>query len=150
VREPTEGLDPGERLRAYAAMSFRGAASVSASATMTMRGARARMQAYYDWEDAAIAADFPPGGPDCVLGVTDTRLLVWRTSFGLNRPTGGAGCVPIERIAQVNTPLRGLVTGLALALTNGAIIQFEAMRGRRVRALGHEIKAAMSGQDSAN
>jgi hypothetical protein len=136
VREPTEGLEPDERLRAYAALSFRGATAVSGVSTLNMGGARARMKAYYDWEDVANAADFPAGGPDCVVGVTDTRLIVWRTSFGLNRPTGLAGSIPLARIAQV--------TALALALTNGAVIQFEAMRGRRVRTLGHEIKAAIA------
>jgi hypothetical protein len=146
VREPTEGLEPDERLRAYAALSFRGATAVSGVSTFNMGGARARMKAYYDWEDVANAADFPAGGPDCVVGVTDTRLIVWRTSFGLNRPTGLAGSIPLDRIAQVNTPRLGLVTALALALTNGAVIQFEAMRGRRVRTLGHEIKAAIAGR----
>jgi hypothetical protein len=145
MKEPTSGLEPGERLRAYAGLSFRGAAATSGAATFSMGGARARMKAYYEWEDAAIAAEFPAGGPDCVVGVTDTRLIVWRTSFGMGRPQGVAGSIPLDRIAQVNTPRLGLVTALALALTNGAIIQFEAMRGRRVRALGIEIKAAMTG-----
>ena len=142
MKEPTEGLEPGERLRAYAGLSFRGATAVSGTSTFVMGSGRARMRAYYDWEDAATAADFPAGGPDCVVGVTDTRLIVWRTSFGLGRPTGLAGSIPIERIAQVTTPRVGIVTALALVLTNGAIIQFEAMRGRRVRALGAEILAA--------
>ena len=145
MKEPTTGLD-GERLRAYAGLSFRGAAAVGGAGTFTMGGARARMRAYYDWEDAALAADFPAGGPDCVVGVTDTRLMVWRTSFGLNRPTELAGSIPLDRVAQVNTPRLGLVTALVLVLTNGALIQFEAMRGRRVRELGTEILAAISGQ----
>ena len=148
MKAPAEGLEPGERLRAYAGMSFRGATAVSGTATFAMGSGRARMRAYYDWEEVATAADFPAGGPDCVIGVTDTRLIVWRTSFGLNRPKEVAGSIPIERVAQVNTPRLGIVTALALALTNGAIIQFEAMRGRRVRTLGAEILAAMAARPS--
>jgi hypothetical protein len=129
-------------------MSFRGATVASSRSTFALSSGRSRMRSYVAWEEIANAAGFPTAGPDVVLGVTDRRLGVWRTSFGLGRPVELAGSVPLERIAQVSTPRLGLVTGLAIVLTNGALVQLEAMRGRRVRTLGAALKAAVAARGS--
>jgi hypothetical protein len=138
----TPGLDSTEELLAAASVSFRGATVVSSRSTFTLGSAHARLRAYEAWEEAARAAGFPTAGPDVILGLTARRLVSWRTSFGLGRPVELAGDVELSRIAQVSTPRLGIVTGLAIVLSNGAIVEFEALRGRRVRRFGAALAAA--------
>ena len=38
------------------------------------------------WAADAAPRGFPPAKPEMMLGVTDRRLIVWRTSFFLGRP----------------------------------------------------------------
>jgi hypothetical protein len=129
------GLGPDERLLALAPASFRGATMASLWSTFALGAARRRMQTYHAWREYADAAGFTTTGPDIVLGVTDSRLVIFATTFWLSRPRSIVGRVPLMKIGAVATVRHGMVTGLALALTTGEIVEFEALRGRRVRRL---------------
>jgi len=137
------GLDAGERLRAYAPASFRGATAASSRGVYAVHSTAARMRAYDAWAAAASAAGFPTGGPDMVIGVTDERLVVWRTSFLSGRPVEVAGDLPLARIAQVGAARHGIVTGVAFVV-GGAVVEVEAVRGRRLRRLAAEVRAALA------
>jgi hypothetical protein len=102
------------------------------------------MRAFDAWESTARAAGFPTAGPEMLLGVTDRRLVVWRTSFFLARPLDIAEDMPLERIVDVSAVRHGLVTGLAFVLDNGAIIEVEAMRNRRLQGLARAVAAAVA------
>ena len=68
------------------------------------------------------------------LGLTESRLIVWSTTFWLSRPGAVTGVVAARRTSpRLRSARHGLVTGLAFALTNGAVVEVEAMRGRRLR-----------------
>jgi hypothetical protein len=138
------GLGDDEPVLAVAPASFRGACAASARGMFAVGSARIRLRAYDAWEQAANAAGFPAAGPDMVLAATDARLVVWRTTFVLGRPHEVAGSVPFERVAQVAAVRHGLVTGLALVLTGGVVVEVEAMRGRRLRALARVVDDALA------
>ena len=133
------GLEAGEQVLASAAASFRGATAASSRGTFVFGGARARLQSYLAWADVAQAAGFPTAGADMFLAVTDRRLAVWRTSFGLGRPVELVGDVGFDRIASVAAVRHGMVTGLALVLADGTIIEVEALLGRRLRVLARRL-----------
>lgn len=78
-----------------------------------------------------------------VLGVTDARLVVWSTTFWLSRPGTIAAKVPLADVADVAAARHGIVTGLAVVLKNGEIVEVEAMRGRRLRRLADVLHAAL-------
>jgi hypothetical protein len=141
--EPLPGLEPGERLIARAPASFRGAAATSIRSTFAMGSARARRQAHDEWCMHAESIGFPAAGPEMWLGLTDSRIIVWNTTFMLSRPGTVKGVVPLTDVAEVATARHGLVTGLAVALTSGQFIEVEAMRGRRLRRLAAEIREAL-------
>lgn len=138
------GLEPGERLRAHASASFRGATAASGRGIFAVGSARLRLQAFDGWSEIAHAAGFPTAGPDMIIGITDTTLHVWRTSFFLGRPVELAGSMPLVRIAQVTAVRHGVVTGLAFVIADGTIIEVEAVRGRRLRNLAREVQAALA------
>jgi hypothetical protein len=138
------GLEPGERLRASAAASFRGATATSGRSTLSLASGRARWRSFQAWEEAAAAAGFPTAGPDMVLGVTDHRLVAWRTSFGLGRPVEIVASLPVERIVDAVAVRHGLVTGVAFVLDSGAIVEVEALRGRLLRVLADQVRAAVA------
>jgi len=143
VRE-LDGLDPGERLRATAAVSFRaGATTKTTKSVVKGSSVRARYDRFEVWQRAAEDAGFPTAGPDMIVGVTDTRLLVWGKSPFLGRITGLAGAMPLKRIAQVSAVRHGLVSGLALVV-GSTIIELEAVRGRRLRRIAREVQAALA------
>ena len=135
------GLEPGERLLARAPVSFRGATAASARSTFALAAARRRMNAYHAWREHAEALGFTTAGPEMVIGVTDARFVVWSTTFWLSRPGSIAGKLPLSKIADVATTRHGIVTGLALALETGDIVEVEAMRGRRLRRLADALQA---------
>jgi hypothetical protein len=68
-----------------------------------------------------------------VLGLTERRLVVCRATFWLSRPAEVEAGVPLERIASAATVRHGTVTGLVIVLTNGTIVEVEALLGRRLR-----------------
>jgi len=105
------------------------------------------MDAYLAWREHADSSGFTTAGPEMVVGVTDARLVVWATTFWLNRPGPIAGKVPLTDVADVATTRHGIVTGLAVALKNGQIVEVEAMRGRRLRRLAAALRTALDAND---
>jgi len=138
---PQPGLEPDEQLLARAPASFRGATAASARSTVALSAARKRMDAYHAWREHAQSVGFTTAGPEMVLGVTNARLVVWTTTFWLSRPGAISGKVPLSDVADVATTRHGIVTGLALVLKNGQIVEVEAMRGRRLRQLAAVLQA---------
>jgi hypothetical protein len=140
------GLEPDEHLVASTAASFRGAALASTQSTFALGSNRSRMRVYDSWQKHAEEAGLPTSGPEVVLGLTEHRLVVCRATFWLSRPAEVTAGVPLQRVANVATLRHGLVTGMAIALDSGAIIEFEAMRGRRLRRFAHELLETLAGQ----
>jgi hypothetical protein len=141
--EQQPGLEPGERLISRAPASFRGATAASIRSTFALGAARARRQAFYAWCMHAETVGFPHAGPEMWLGLTESRLIVWSTTFVLSRPGTVKGAVPLADVAEVATARHGLVTGLAVALTTGHFIEVEAMRGRRLRRFAAALTEAL-------
>jgi hypothetical protein len=137
------GLEPDERVLSRAPASFRGATAASIRSTFALASARQRKQAFDAWRMHAESIGFPAAGPEMWLGLTDTRLVVWDTTFMLSRPGEVKGGIHLSEIAHVVTVRHGLITGLALALTSGQFVEVEAMRGRRLRRLAHATRAAV-------
>jgi hypothetical protein len=133
------GLDPGEQLLATTAASFRGALIASVRSTVAFGSNRIRNRAFDAWRVAAEGAGFPTAGPEMVLAVTDRRVLVYHTSFWAERPQALAGAMPRARVLQVATGRHGAIVSLALALESGAIVELEAMRGRRLRRFARAL-----------
>lgn len=142
MRAPSIELDPGEVLLAQAHASFRGAAATSAKATFALGSARMRRRAFEAWRDGADAAGFPTSGPEMVLVATSERLLVCQPSFWAGRAAGVGGSLALDKIAEVVVVRAGLVTGCAIALTSGAFVEVEAVRGRRLRAFARALDDA--------
>ena len=88
----------------------------------------------------AESVGFPVAGPEMWLGVTESRLIVWRTTFVLSRPGSVHGVIPLDQVADVATARHGLVTGLAIALTSGQYVEVEALRGRRLQHLADTLR----------
>jgi hypothetical protein len=91
------------------------------------------MREYDLWREGAEAAGFPTAGPEMVVGLTERRLVVCHVTFWLSRPAEVEAGVPLDRIASVATARHGLLTGMAIAFTNGAVVEVEALLGRRLR-----------------
>ena len=141
--EQLPGLEPDERLISRAPASFRGATAASIRSTFALGSARARRQAFDAWCMHAEAVGFPAAGPEMWLGLTESRIIVWSTTFMLSRPSAVKGAVPLAEVAEVATVRHGLVTGLAVALTTGQFIEVEAMRGRRLRRFADALREAL-------
>ena len=134
------GLDPEERLVAHAPVSFRGAAATSIRSTFSFGPARRRLEAYEHWRSHAAGAGLTTSGPEMILGVTDTRLVVWSTTFWMSRPDALIGKIPLAKVGTIATTRHGMVTGLAVALVDGQIVEVEAVRGRRLRKLARALQ----------
>jgi len=141
--EPVE-LEPGEEIRASAFASFRGAARTSTRSTFGWAPSAKRRQAHREWADAVTAAGFPEAPADMALAATDRRLLVGKPTLWGRQPASYQGALRYEQIADVAVVRHGLVVGIALALRNGHIVEIEAMRGRKLRALARVVEAALS------
>ena len=136
------GLEPDEQLLLRTPASFRGAATTSISSTFALGSARKRLEAYRGWQMQADLVGFKTAGPEMVLGLTDRRLVIWKTSFWFSRVADVAGEVPFSKLHDVATVRHGFVTSAAFAFTDGQIVEVEAMRGRRLRHLAitlHEL-----------
>ena len=79
-----------------------------------------------------------------VLGLTEDRLVIWKTTFWFGRPGAIAGEVPLSQVHDVAAARHGIVTGLAIAFKTGAIVEVEAMRGRRLRRLAEHMQALIA------
>ncbi|MDQ1475413.1 MAG: hypothetical protein QOE62_642 [Actinomycetota bacterium] len=128
-------LEPGEEILAIARASFRGAAATSTRATFALGSGRMRMRAFDGWHDAAIASGFPHVPPDMYVAVTPRRVLFGKPTFWGRVPAQYSSAVDLGAIAQIAYARHGLVTGVAFGFTHGAIVEIEAIRGRRLRHL---------------
>ena len=144
MTRPRLELEPGEELRALTHASFRGAAAASARATFALGSSRMRMRAFDAWREHAEQAGFPTAAPEMVLACTDRRVLVCRTTFWTSRPSTLGGAVALDRVAAVSVMRHGLVVACAFALTNGAIVEVEAMRARQVRRFATAVSKALT------
>jgi hypothetical protein len=128
-------LEPGEEILVVARASFRGAAAASTRATFAFGSGRMRMKAYDVWHDAAIESGFPVVPPDMVVAATNRRVLFGKPTFWGRRPARYWSAVEYEQIAEIIAVGHGVVTGVAFGFKHGAIVEIEALRGRRLRAL---------------
>ena len=145
-REGSEhpGLEPDEELLVHTPASFRGAMSTSISSTIALGPARKRLEAYNAWRMEADRAGFKTAGPEMVLGLTDQRLVIWKTTFWFSRAADIAGEVAFSKLHDVAAVRHGFVTGLAFAFKDGQIVEVEAMRGRRLRHLADRLRPLLS------
>jgi hypothetical protein len=141
--ESLPGLEPYDRLIARAPASFRGAAAASMLSTFALGSARARREAHFAWTTHAESVGFPAAGPEMWLGLTESRLIVWNTTFLLSRPGAVKGALPLTDVAEVAVTRYGVVTGLAVAFTTGQFIEVEAMRGRRLRRFAAALRETL-------
>jgi len=138
------GLEPDERVLVRAPASFRGATVTSISSTFALGSARKRLEAYNAWRMQADVAGFRTSGPEMVLGLTEDRLVVWKTTFWFSRLDMITSEIPLASVHAVASVRHGLVTSLAIAMKDGQIVEVEAMRGRRLRQLGETMRAAIT------
>ena len=108
--------------------------------TFSFAATRKRMVDFEVWAAGTRAAGFSPEDPEMVLGITDRRLIAWRTSFFLGRPTEFSTSLPIEDLYDVIVVRHGLLTGVTFVTARGGIIEVEALRGRRLRHLAYEAR----------
>ncbi|HET9729081.1 MAG TPA: hypothetical protein VFR41_06640 [Acidimicrobiia bacterium] len=126
-------LEPGEQLLASARASFRGATAATLRSTAAFGSARVRNRAYEAWRGPVDAAGFPTVAADMLLDVTDRRIITYAPTFFGRRNSSSARSLPLERIGEVACVRHGLILGMAFALTDGPIIELEAMHMRRLR-----------------
>ena len=138
------GLESHENLLARAPASFRGATVTSISSTFALGSARKRLETYNVWALDSGSAGFRTEGPEMVLGLTDTKLIVWKTTFWFSRLDMITSEIPLASVHAVASVRHGLVTSLAIAMKDGQIVEVEAMRGRRLRQLGETMRAAIT------
>ena len=141
--EPVE-LEPNEEVLATAFASFRGAAATSTRSTFGWGPSTKRRRAHREWVGAVTAAGFPEVPADMALAATDRRLLFGKPTLWGRHPAQYTAELRYDRVAEIATTRHGLVVGLAFALKNGQIIEVEAMRGRRLRALGEVVRHALA------
>jgi hypothetical protein len=138
------GLEPDEELLVVTHASFRGATAATFRSTFALGSGRMRMKAYDMWHDAAIAAGFPSAPPEMVVAVTDRRILFGKPTFWGGAPSAFRSELGFDRIAQVVWVRHGVITGVAFAMTHGAIVELEALRGRRLRHMVDVISTRLS------
>jgi hypothetical protein len=138
------GLDADETVIAHAPVSFRGAAVTSLRTTFALGSARKRLDTYFEWRELAEVGGFSTTGPEMVLGLTDRGLVVWNTSFWFGSARAVTARIPFSQIHDAATARHGFVTGFAIALTNGAVVEVEAVRGRRLRHLAAELRRRLA------
>jgi hypothetical protein len=138
------GLESDEQVLAHAPASFRGAAVTTVRTTFALGSARKRLDSYFEWRALADAAGLCTTGPEMVLGLTDRGLVVWSTSFWFGAPRGVTARIPLAQIHDAATARHGIVTGFAIVFTSGAIVEVEAVRGRRLRHLGVELRRRLA------
>jgi hypothetical protein len=144
VARPLPDLEPGEEARAVTGASFRGGLIATVKTTFAFGSARVRQHAFDDWKESVEKVDFPTAGPESILAVTDRRLLVYFTTFWTERPKELGGAIDLDRIYQVALKRHGLVLGIAFALTTGDVVEFEAMRGIRLRRFAHAVQRELA------
>jgi hypothetical protein len=139
-------LEPGEELHARTHVSFRGSGACSVRSTFALGSARMRARAYEGWSALARNARFPEVGPEMVLQLTNRRIAVRKASFWMGRPTDVGQDIDLRDVAAVAVQRHGLVVGLAIAMKDGAIVEVETMRPRRLRAFARSIDTLLAQQ----
>jgi hypothetical protein len=131
-----EGLHEDETLIDTLAVRYSAGmqASVTETAPNTLyRQSIAQRRSYARWVRTATTAGFPVAGPEMVLGVTNERLLVWRTALIRARPRQLAGGIPLARIQSAGVHRRVFATVLTLLFESGTIVGLETLHGRHLR-----------------
>ena len=90
----------------------------------------------------SVRSGFPAPGRVFVLGVSDRRLLLWRTSPWLARPEALATSVPLEQVAAADLTQRLTGKRLRLVLATGPETVLEPVWGGSVRHLHTVLGAA--------
>ncbi len=134
-------LGPGEEMLVVARASFRGAAATSTRATFALGSGRMRMRAYAEWHDAVTQTGFPSVPPDMIAALSDHRVLFGKPTFWGHPPTAYWSALGFGDIAQIVATRHGIVTGVAFALTSGAVVEIEALRGRKLRRFAEAVEA---------
>src|SRR4051794_12756793 len=112
-----DGLHDDETLIDTLAVRYSAGMQVSITDTPenTMyRPSVSQRRSYARWVRTAKAAGFPIAGPEMVVGVTNERLLVWRTALIRARPKQLVGGVPLSHIQSAGVHRRVLATVLTL------------------------------------
>jgi len=94
---------------------------------------------YARWVRNAGRAGFPIAGPEMVIGVSNERLLVWRTALIRARPRRFAGAVALTSIHSAGVHRRVFATVLTLLLEGGTIVGVETLHGKHLRAFASAI-----------
>ncbi len=76
--------------------------------------------------------------------------MVWNTSFWFGAPRAVTARIPLAQIHDAAIARHGVVTGLAVAFTSGAIVEVEAIRGRRLRHLARELRRRLAHDDGGS
>jgi hypothetical protein len=105
------------------------------------RASIVQRHAYAHWARATSAAGFPIAGPEMILGITQTRLLVWRPAFIRSRPRRYAGALPLARIQSAGVHRKVFSSVLTLLFEQGTIVSVETLRGSRLRRFAAHIPA---------
>jgi hypothetical protein len=106
-----------------------------------------RRRAYEDWRNAVEAVGFPTAGPEMTIVLTDRSVIVHGMTFWGRRAAGRAGAIDLARIGDVACTRHGLVTSVAFALTNGQIIEVEAMRAKRLRRFAGAARSTIGARE---
>jgi len=81
----------------------------------------------------------PPSAP--ASRSSDRRLLFGKPTFLGRTPSRFWSELDYAKVAQIVAVRHGLLTGVAFAFNHGAVIEVEAVRGRRLRQLVAVIDA---------
>jgi hypothetical protein len=146
LKNPEIEVEPGEAVLRIARASFRGAAATSTRATFALGSGRMRDRAYHVWHDAATSAGFPSAPADMVVVATDRRVLFGKPTFWGRVPTCYWSALDLGAISQIVASRHGIVTGVAFALYDGAIVEIEALRGRQLRRFADAVEARLPGR----
>jgi hypothetical protein len=137
-----DGLHDGENLIDTLAVRFSAGMQSSLDDTPVnsmYRPAVTQRHSYARWVRNASRAGFPIAGPEMVIGVSNERLLVWRTGLMRARPKQLAGAVPLATIQSAGVHRRVFATVLTLLLESGSIVGVETWHGRRLRTFASAI-----------
>ena len=115
-------------------------AHIDAQAPSSMyRPSISQRLSYARWVRNASAAGFPIAGPEMVIGVSDDRLLVWRTALVRARPRRFAGSVALTDIQSAGVHRRVFASVLTLLFPQGKIVGLETLHSRRLREFATAI-----------
>jgi hypothetical protein len=139
VARPVAGLEDDEPLLVRMTVTFRGAMAANMRG-FALASSRARMRAFAAWAEHAEAVGFPTAKTEMSLGVTDRRIVLWRPSFWLGRPSEMIGTVPFHELAAVEVYRQGLAVSLVFGFRSGEFVEVESMRARRMRRIRDAIR----------